>query len=60
MQVNALKMNNLSHNWGECAVFLRLWTVLIETVQRSHKGRPLASLSIMRLGGCSSIRQRRI
>lgn len=26
----------------------------------SYRGRPLASLSIMRLGGCSSIRQRRI
>ena len=34
--------------------------ILYETVQRAHKGRPLASLAIMRLGGCSSIRQRRI
>ena len=35
MQVSALKMNNLSHNWGECAFFLSLWIVLIETAERS-------------------------
>lgn len=36
MQVNALKMNNLSHNWGECAVFF-------ETLDRAYRDRTTVS-----------------
>lgn len=37
MQVSALKMNNLSHNWGECAFFF-------ESLDRAYRDRRAVSI----------------
>lgn len=38
MQVSALKMNNLSHNWDECAFF--------ESLDRAYRDRRAVSIRV--------------